>query len=103
MKLFLDDKRKCPKGYKLARSAKACITLLSANKVSMLSLDYNLGAGCPTGHDVAQYIADSRKYPPFIIIHSSDKKGRIRMYDTLNLCKPSHVSIKIRPRAQFRG
>ncbi|MDQ0061436.1 cyclic-phosphate processing receiver domain-containing protein [Paenibacillus harenae] len=95
MKLFLDDRRPCPAGYRLARTADECISLIKENEITVLSLDYNLGIGQPKGYAVAKYIAANASYPPKIIIHSNDRIGRIRMYRLLRKHMPSHASISI--------
>lgn len=95
MKLFLDDRRPCPAGYRLARSAKECIALLQTNEITVLSLDYNLGIGQPKGYTVAKYIAVNAVYPPKIIIHSNDRSGRMRMYRLLRKHMPNQASISI--------
>ncbi|WP_337102602.1 cyclic-phosphate processing receiver domain-containing protein [Paenibacillus sp. YIM B09110] len=99
MKLFLDDRRRCPAGYRLARTANMCIAIIKANRISVLSLDYNLGLGQPKGSTVAKYIAANAAYPAKIIIHSNDRLGRIRMYQHLVKHKPRHAAstICIRP------
>jgi hypothetical protein len=61
--VFLDDYRPCPPGFVAAKSAEECILLLEAEEVDILSLDYDLGWGNPTGLDVVRYIADNGRYP----------------------------------------
>lgn len=57
MYLFMDDYRPCPPGFKLARDAEECLLLLHEYPITILSLDYDLGSGQPTGKDVAAAIA----------------------------------------------
>jgi hypothetical protein len=99
VKLFLDDRRRCPAGYCLARTANKCIAMIKANRISVLSLDYNLGRGQLKGYAVAKYIAANAAYPAKIIIHSNDRIGRIRMYQLLVKHKPRYAAstICIRP------
>lgn len=99
VKLFLDDRRPCPAGYHLARTAEECIAIIKANPITVLSLDYNLGIGQTKGAAVAKYIAANAAYPAKIIIHSNDRIGRIRMYQLLVKHKPRYAAstICIRP------
>lgn len=100
MNVYLDDKRPCPSGFHLARTAKECITLIKSNKIATLSLDYNLGYGNPTGYEVVKYMIANHLYPRKIIIHSASAFGRKRMFKLLQKHKPQHVSIYIRPALQ---
>ncbi|CAM4321901.1 cyclic-phosphate processing receiver domain-containing protein [Paenibacillus alkaliterrae] len=97
MDVFLDDKRRCPPGFCLVRTAKDCIALLKTNTIATLSLDYNLGYGKPTGYEVAKYMTANNVYADKIIIHSADSLGRHRMFRLLQKHKPEHVLIYIRP------
>jgi hypothetical protein len=96
-KVFLDDKRQAPKGYILVTSAKQCIQLLKEEKVSVISLDYNLGYKKPKGYQVAKYMVDKKVFPDKIIIHSNSRRGRLKMYRLLFLNKPKKVLVYIRP------
>jgi len=91
--LYLDDARRCPKGFTLARTAEECIAILQASEVDILSLDYDLGWRNLTGADVARYIAVSGNYPNEIFLHTSSPAGRISMFETLYQAKPEHVRL----------
>lgn len=43
--LFLDDYRRCPQGFTLARNAEECLLMLKECEVGILSLDFDLGPG----------------------------------------------------------
>ena len=85
IKLFLDDCRKCPKGYNQVFTAEQAIIFLKAFDVSHISLDHDLGpieAG--TGYDVACYIETEHAIHGKFAnlkwrIHSSNPVGRQRM------------------------
>ncbi|MEK4432498.1 cyclic-phosphate processing receiver domain-containing protein [Paenibacillus sp. FSL M7-0802] len=93
MYLFMDDYRPCPPGFKLARDADECLLLLHEYPISILSLDYDLGPGQPTGKDVAAAIAGKRLYPLEIYLHSSSPEGRRAMYELLYANKPEGVTV----------
>ncbi|WP_409346714.1 cyclic-phosphate processing receiver domain-containing protein [Paenibacillus sp. MBLB4367] len=95
--VYLDDLRPRPKGYKLARTVKQCLKLIKRNKVNVLSLDYDLGFGRPTGFEIVQYVMKSKRYPKKIILHTANPFGRIRMYHALKLNKPRNVALVVRP------
>lgn len=97
MKVFLDDKRPAPKGYLLVTSAKKCIKVLKEEKITVLSLDYNLGRKKSTGYIVVKYMVHKKLYPKKIIIHSNSQRGRLKMYQLLTRYKPENVPVYIRP------
>ncbi|TCZ81034.1 cell division protein FtsJ [Paenibacillus albiflavus] len=91
--VYLDDSRRCPEGFVLAKTAAECILILDEYEVDILSLDYDLGWNCPTGSEVARWIAASGKYPRKIYLHTSSYSGRVSMYETLYSCKPDEVKL----------
>lgn len=84
MKLYLDDIRKCPDGWVVARTAEEAMNLLKQNNdITEVSLDHDLGTE-KTGHDVVNFIeelvvTDPTYNPPKIHIHTSNPAGRLRM------------------------
>lgn len=95
--VFLDDRRPCPPGFVLARTADECILLLQECEVGILSLDYDLGPGAQTGMDVVHYIIVSGKYPQEIYMHSSSWVGRALMAQALKDAAPPHVLVSDGP------
>lgn len=90
MKLFLDDTRPPPEGWKLVRSAYDMITLLKARTdVDEISLDHDLGdeALYGTGYTVLKWIEEavvtSDYKPPTIKIHTNNPVGGKRMLQTI--------------------
>lgn len=84
MKIFLDDKRIPPKGWKLARWPEEVIKLLKKNIVTELSLDHDLGDDeHGTGYDVILWIeekvATQGFTPPKIKVHSANPPARLKM------------------------
>ncbi|MDP1513021.1 cyclic-phosphate processing receiver domain-containing protein [Paenibacillus sp. CMAA1739] len=102
MYLFMDDYRPCPPGFKLARDADECLLLLHEYPISILSLDYDLGPGQPTGKDVAAVIASKQLYPREIYLHSSSPQGRRAMYELLYANKPEGVTVHNGPIPEAR-
>ncbi len=82
--VYLDDYRPCPKGFVPARDAQECRLLLEEETVDILSLDFDLGWGQPTGMEVVRHIIASRKFPRRIYIHTSSAAGRVSMYHELS-------------------
>ncbi|BBH19898.1 hypothetical protein Back11_12430 [Paenibacillus baekrokdamisoli] len=91
--VYLDDYRPCPKGFVLAVNAEACMLLLSTEEIDILSLDFDLGWGQPTGLEVVQYIVDSGRYPKSVYFHTSSPAGRMQMIHLLRQHAPLEVTI----------
>ncbi|OXM87900.1 cyclic-phosphate processing receiver domain-containing protein [Paenibacillus rigui] len=91
--VFLDDLRACPLGFVWARNVEECILLLQECEVSVLSLDYDLGWGQPTGLEVARYIVASQRYPQELYLHTSSITGRWSMYQLLYPNKPDAAQL----------
>ncbi|MDP4098625.1 cell division protein FtsJ [Paenibacillus sp. P96] len=93
MNLYMDDYRRCPPGFTLARDAEECLLLLREYKVEILSLDYDLGPGEPTGLEVAAGMVRERLFPEQIYLHSSSLSGRRQMYEMLYDNLPEGVQL----------
>ncbi len=91
--VFLDDRRPCPPGFVLARTAEECLLLLEECEVGVLSLDYELGYGMPNGMAVVRGIIVSGKYPQEIYVHSSSWMGRAQMARALKEAAPPGVRV----------
>lgn len=86
MKLYLDDERETPEGWKRCYTARECISILENGGVEELSLDHDLGdenvAG--TGYDVVKWIEEAvftRGYVPprRIRLHTQNTTGKQNM------------------------
>lgn len=97
MKVYLDDYRTPPAGFVLARDAEACMLLLDTGEVELLSLDYDLGWGNPSGLDVARHMVSKGLYPARIYMHSSSMSGRAHMYNMLRESLPAHALLFSHP------
>lgn len=96
VKLFLDDVRYPPnETWTLVRSVEDCLYLLLTSKVSILSLDHDMGEGEPTGLDLAKKMGSLPSYhwPRTIYIHSMNPVGKNSMADELYHTAPPGVSI----------
>lgn len=90
--LYLDDCRRCPTGFSLARSGEECLMMLRECKVDILSLDYELGLdSAMCGRDVVTTIIREQLYPKEIYLHTSSLHGKQEMYQLLYENKPSDV------------
>lgn len=84
MKIFLDDIRPAPQGWKLVRWPQEAISLLMTGAVTNLSLDHDLGDDKRgTGYDVIIWleraVVDYGIVPPKIKVHSANIAARKRM------------------------
>ena len=84
MKVFLDDIRPAPIGWKLVRWPQEAISLLMTGAVSDLSLVHDLGNDKRgTGYDVITWlekaVIDYGIVPPNMKIHSANIAARKRM------------------------
>lgn len=82
--VFLDDFRKCPRGFVHAKNAEECNLLIDSEAIDVLSLDFDLGWGQPTGYDVVCHLISRGRYPQQIYLHSSSVSGRQQMYHLLS-------------------
>lgn len=91
--VFLYDFRLCPEGFVAARNSEECILLLQECEVGVLSLDYDLGWGQPTGLQVVSFLVSSRRFPQEIYLHTSSWSGKEAMYQLLYQSKPEGVKL----------
>lgn len=86
--LYLDDLRKCPNGFILAKTVEEATNIINKNAVNILSLDHDLGINengelLKTGYDFVKYICENSIYVKIIYIHTDNVVGRENMYQTL--------------------
>lgn len=75
-KLYLDDKRSCPKGYEHALNFKQAVELYELfGEFDLVDLDYSLEDG-KSGLDFLKWMADNGKSPNRINIHSAHIEGK---------------------------
>lgn len=89
--VYLDDYRSCPKGFVLARTSEECKLLIDEEQIDVLSLDFDLGWGQPTGFEVVRHLIQSGNYPKRIYLHTSSAAGKVQMYHHLSEHLPSYV------------
>lgn len=77
----------------LAKTAEQCKLLIDEEEIDILSLDYDLGWGQPTGYDVASHLVQTGKYPKRIYLHTSSASGRMQMYQLLSSNLPDGVRL----------
>ncbi len=78
MKLYVDDVRPAPAGWRLARTVEQAVHLLETESVEELSLDYVIGVYpennfSPVARHVARMPADRR--PKTVYLHTSSLQG----------------------------
>ncbi|WP_252229970.1 cyclic-phosphate processing receiver domain-containing protein [Clostridium sp. ZBS15] len=85
--LYVDDIRKCPDGFVIARNYDEAIELLRSNTIDTLSLDHDLGLNEngieKNGYDIVKYMCEHGISPRQIYIHTDNVVGRDNMYYTL--------------------
>lgn len=85
--LYVDDLRKCPDGFIIARSYDEAIEILNTSKINILSLDHDLGISEngieKNGYDVVKYMCENGISPKKVYIHTDNVVGRDNMYCTL--------------------
>jgi hypothetical protein len=93
--VYLDDYRSCPAGFVLARNAEECKLLIDDEHqtIDVLSLDYDLGWGQPTGLEVVKHLVMKERYPRRIYFHTSSSAGRMAMYGLLLDKAPKDVQL----------
>ncbi|OKP84711.1 cell division protein FtsJ [Paenibacillus helianthi] len=91
--LFMDDYRKRPEGFALARSTEECLMLLRECEVELLSLDYDMGPDDYSGSEVAKRIILEKLFPREIYLHTSSLQGRREMYEILYPAIPADVGL----------
>lgn len=91
--VYLDDWRRCPEGFVLAKNAEECLLLLEHEEVDILSLDHDLGIHEATGTDLVMEMVQRGLYAKRIFLHTSSLIGRQRMYELLYLNKPEDVQL----------
>ncbi|WP_112477836.1 cyclic-phosphate processing receiver domain-containing protein [Vibrio variabilis] len=84
MKVYLDDERTAPEGWKRVYWPEEAIELLQSGEVEEISLDHDLGDDTlGTGYDVVVWIEEqvivNRFKPPKILVHSANSSARIKM------------------------
>ena len=88
MKIFLDDTRDAPKGWKRCFWPVEVIDLLLEHRVEVISLDHDLGEigrNARTGMDVLTWLEKAvfenpKMHLPKILIHTANPVARNRMY-----------------------
>lgn len=89
--VYMDDFRRCPKGFTLARTVDECLELLRLVEVDILSLDHDMGPGEKTGTDMVLAMVQEGLYAREIYLHTSSMYGKKSMYELLYQNKPDHV------------
>jgi hypothetical protein len=84
MKVYLDDEREAPLGWRRVNWPDEAIELLKTGEVSEISLDHDLGDDeHGTGYDVILWIEEAVVTqgfkPPKIKVHSANPPARLKM------------------------
>ncbi len=90
MRIYLDDLRAPPEGFRLCRTAQEAIALLRSGVVTFMSFDHDLGTVL-TGYDVACCIEcevyAGRIRCPEWTVHSANPVGRDHINAAMNSAK----------------
>ncbi|WNS44988.1 cyclic-phosphate processing receiver domain-containing protein [Paenibacillus sp. MMS20-IR301] len=85
----MDDLRRRPAGFVLARTTEECLLLLRSGPVDILSLDYDMGPEDFSGAEVAKRIVLEALFPREIYLHTSSPQGLQEMYGILYHALPA--------------
>lgn len=77
----------------MAKNALECLLLLQECEVDILSLDYDLGPGEPSGKEVVHGMIAGRLFPREIYLHTSSMRGKKEMYELLYQSVPDRVKL----------
>lgn len=100
MKVWLDDVRPMPEQFDVhAKTAWEAIELIDNNKVTVISLDHDLGdqEKCGSGYNVACHIeqrAVEGKEVPVWFLHTSNPVGRENMRRCLQSAERLYIETK---------
>ena len=90
MKVWLDDERKAPSGWKHFKGVKELISFYKKNydNIDSMSLDHDLGENVPTGYDFVIWLEEmvfTGKYNtiPKMKVHSANPVGKKRMQQAI--------------------
>lgn len=87
LNLFLDDLRKCPPNFALAKNVDEAIKIIKKYEIGIISLDHDLGnldgKTLSTGYDFVKYFCANGFKCDEIYIHTDNPVGRENMYHTL--------------------
>lgn len=89
MNIYMDDMRRRPAGFALARTTEECLLLLRSAPVDVLSLDYDMGPEDYSGAEVARRMVLEGLFPQEIYLHTSSPLGRKEMYEILYSAVPA--------------
>ena len=84
--IYIDDIRKAPKGFLLAKNYNDAIDLIEKNKdnLNIVSFDHDLGCFVGgkeyTGYDIALYMCENSISPKTIRLNTANIVGRKNMY-----------------------
>jgi 23S rRNA (cytidine2498-2'-O)-methyltransferase len=67
--------------------------MLGECEVDILSLDFDLGPGEPTGKEVVLGMISGQLFPREIYLHTSSISGKKEMYELLYQSVPEHVKL----------
>ncbi|OHB21374.1 MAG: hypothetical protein A2939_05055 [Parcubacteria group bacterium RIFCSPLOWO2_01_FULL_48_18] len=96
MRIFIDDLREAPEGYRVARNfqefRKSIEEAVEGDEVvEAISFDNDLGEGEREGYEIMKWLAES--YPQYMVgeteitIHSANPRGRENMEAYIEFCR----------------
>ncbi|MDT3424679.1 hypothetical protein J2Z22_000191 [Paenibacillus forsythiae] len=91
--VYMDDYRRAPQEFALARTTEECLLLLRECEVGVLSLDYDMGPADDNGGFVAKAIVLEGLFPREIYLHTSSSQGRKEMFELLYPALPEETAL----------
>ena len=96
MKLYVDDARPCPEGWRLARTVEEAIAILTAETAEEVSLDFVIGAYYENNFTpVARFIAQmpAARRPKKVYLHTSSGAGARELRQILEGYVPEIIRV----------
>lgn len=94
IRIYLDDIRDCPNGWKVARNVVEAIDIINKHKGTFdVSLDHDLGPDEWNGTTLVKWFINTERYPNIAYIHTANPVGR----------KNIEFDLAIMRREQFNG
>ncbi|WP_170219494.1 cyclic-phosphate processing receiver domain-containing protein [Nocardioides litoris] len=79
MRLWIDDLRPAPEGWRWAKTSREAIAILEAQPADAVSFDHDLGRdrdGDDTTRAVVLWMCEHDRWPPTVHVHTANPVGR---------------------------
>jgi hypothetical protein len=94
VRLWVDDERCAPPGWRWAHNSDLAITALSPGEVQEISLDHDLG-GEDTTRRVVTWMIENGVWPQRVCVHTANPVGRSWLVGTIRRYAPEGVELRV--------